>query len=480
MQRRHDTDVRAIPGVRVTLLASLIVPGLILGTATASNAAPGFRPRPAWVAEGDQVRGLFGRSVATAGDVNGDGYQDVIVGAPYYDNGEVDEGRVFVYYGSPSGPSTIAGWTAESNQASANLAVSAGTAGDVNGDGYDDVIVGCAGYDSGQTDEGRALVYYGSETGLSTAPAWTAEIDQEFAYFGLSVGAAGDVNGDGYGDVIVGAFGYDTSELDAGAAFVYFGSASGLSRTADMRLAGRQERGAFGFSVSTVGDVNGDGYDEVVVGAPFEFGGEEAEGRAYVYHGSPAGPPARPDWSAEGDQDSAYFGDSVSAAGDVNGDGYADLIVGAPLYDGPFGFAGRALVYHGSAGGLSRTADWAVQGDQPQAYLGGPVASAGDVDGDGFDDVIVGMHSYDHGQRDEGRAFAYLGSASGLSLTPDWAAESNQAGAFFAVSVGTAGDVDGDGFDDIVCGANFYDRGQEDEGVAVIFRGRPGDARLRR
>ena len=451
-----------------------MVAALLASRGAESGERASFRPHADWGAQGDQVRALFGRSVATAGDVNGDGYQDVIVGAPYFDNGEVDEGRAFVYHGSAAGLSKSPAWTAESDQAGANLAVSAGTAGDVNGDGYDDVIVGCAGYDDGEQDEGRVFVYYGSPLGLLPTPAWTAESDQEFAYFGLSVGGAGDVNGDGYGDVIVGAFGYDTGQPDAGAAFVYFGSAEGLSTTADLRLAGRQEKGALGFSVGTAGDVNGDGYDDVVVGAPFEYGGQEAEGRAYVFYGSPAGPGSRPDWSAEGDQDSAYFGQSVSAAGDVNRDGFADLIVGAPLYDGPFGFAGRALVYQGSSVGLSRTADWTVQGDQPQAYLGLPVAAAGDVDGDGFDDVVVGMHSYDHGQRDEGRVFVYRGSAAGPSLTPDWAAEGDQRGAFFGVSVATAGDVDGDGLDDLICGAYFYDRGEEDEGAAVVFRGRTG------
>ena len=104
--------------------------------------------------------------MATAGDVNGDGYSDVIVGAPRYDNGQTDEGRAFVYHGSAAGLAPPPAWTAEGNQAGADFGGSVATAGDVNGDGYSDVIVGAPVYDNGQTDEGRAFVYHGSAAGL--------------------------------------------------------------------------------------------------------------------------------------------------------------------------------------------------------------------------------------------------------------------------------------------------------------------------
>jgi len=132
---------------------------------------------PAWMADSNQASALFGNAVATAGDVNGDGYSDVIVAAENYDNGETDEGRAFVYLGSASGLSFTPAWTAESNQALANFGYNVATAGDVNGDGYSDVLVGSSLYDNGETNEGRAYLYLGSPSGLGLTPAWTAEGD---------------------------------------------------------------------------------------------------------------------------------------------------------------------------------------------------------------------------------------------------------------------------------------------------------------
>src|SRR5439155_22422688 len=138
------------------------------------------------------------------GDVNGDGYSDVIVGAVLYDNGQADEGRAYVYLVFPSATLFRSGWTAESNQVAAQFGWSVATAGDVNGDGYSDVIVGAPLYSNGEGEEGRAFVYLGSASGLAVTAAWTAESDQISAYFGNSVATAGDVNGDGYSRFIVG------------------------------------------------------------------------------------------------------------------------------------------------------------------------------------------------------------------------------------------------------------------------------------
>jgi hypothetical protein len=152
--------------------------------------------------------------VGTAGDVNGDGYDDILVGAPYYDNPEGDEGGIFVWYGSAgglgeNGTPENADWRAESNQASALFGYSVGTAGDVNGDGFDDIIVGAWLYDNPQSGEGMAFVWYGSAVGLGEkgTPAnagWKYESDRDGTGLGYAVATAGDVNGDGCSDIIVG------------------------------------------------------------------------------------------------------------------------------------------------------------------------------------------------------------------------------------------------------------------------------------
>jgi len=435
------------------------------------GSASGLALMPNWTAESDQASALLGYSVATAGDVNGDGYSEVIVGAYLYDNGQTDEGRAFVYHGAAMGLSLVSGWTAEGDQELASFGSSVGTAGDVNGDGYADVIVGAGYFDNGQFNEGMVFVYHGAATGLSLTPGWTAESDQVGAAFGFSVGTAGDVNGDGYADVIVGAYQFDIGETDEGRAFVYHGSATGLSLTAGWTAESDQASASFGFSVGTAGDINGDGYSDVIVGADAFENGQAYEGRAFVYHGAASGLSLTPGWTAESDQVNAQLGHSVRTAGDVNGDGYADVIVGAHLFDNGQPYEGRALVYHGSATGLSLTSSWTAESDQATAFFGYSVGTAGDVNGDGYADVIVGAQFYDNGQTDEGRAFVYHGSATGLSLTAGWTAESDQASASFGFSVGTAGDVNGDGYSDVIVGAWYFDNGETDEGRAFVYHG---------
>ena len=434
----------------------------------------GLATGAAWTAESEQAGAGFGMSVATAGDVNGDGFSDVIVGASQYDNGQTDEGRAFLYLGSDAGLSTSAAWTAESDQASALYGRSVSTAGDVNGDGYSDVIVGAWLYDNLQTDEGRAFLYLGSGAGLSTSTAWTAEGDQDGATFGWSVSTAGDVNGDGYSDVIVGATNYDNGQTDEGRAFLYLGSGAGLASSATWTAESDQAHSSFGQSVATAGDVNGDGYSDVITAAFLYSNNETDEGRAYVYLGSGTGLSTSAAWTAESDQTIAFFGNSVSTAGDVNGDGYSDVIIGAFNHGNGQTSEGRAYVYLGSGAGLSASAAWTAESNQADAQLGTSVATAGDVNGDGYSDVLVGADRYDNGQMDEGRAFLYLGSGTGLSTSAVWTAEGDQVSSFLGFSVATAGDVNGDGYSDVIVGAEHYDNGETDEGRAFLYLGNEG------
>jgi hypothetical protein len=428
------------------------------GTVDAVTLDPLRAGRP-WTAESDQGGAYFGTSVATAGDVNGDGYDDVIVGAPGYDNGQYDEGRAYAYHGSAGGPNRTPDWTAESDHLFGYFGTSVATAGDVNGDGYDDVIVGTP-----------AFVYHGSPAGLSASPNWMAQSHPDSA-FGESVATAGDVNGDGYDDVIVGAFLFSNGQSAEGRAFLFLGSAEGLSDAPDWTAESDQANAWFGTSVGTAGDVNGDGYADVIVGARGYDNGQDLEGRAYLYLGSATGLGATADWIAESDKANASFGISVGTAGDVNGDGYSDVIVGAFGYTNGQENEGRAFVYHGSAGGLGTTADWTAEPDRAFSWFGAS-GTAGDVNGDGYDDVIVGAYGYGNDQGSVGGAFLYHGSAGGLSTTPNWWAKSDQVLSFFGESVGTAGDVNGDGYAEHIVGASEYDHGQDGEGRAFVYRGR--------
>jgi hypothetical protein len=453
---------------------------------------------PDWVANGDnQTDANFGWSVGTAGDVNGDGFDDIIVGSPWYDGGQTDEGRVYIYYGSTMGLSAAADWIAESNQNSAHFGYSVNTAGDVNGDTYDDIIIGAELYDNGQSNEGGVFVYYGSATGLdangtrpSGTPAnadWTAESNQVGGSFGYSVSRAGDVNGDTYDDIIIGARWYDNGQLSEGGVFIYYGSATGLGPSgtpanADWTAEGNQIQASFGNSVNTAGDVNDDGFDDVIIGAHWYDNGQLDEGAAFVYYGSaaglgPNGTPTNADWTTEGDQENALLGYSVSTAGDVNGDGFDDIIIGAYLYDNGQVNEGQVYIYYGSLDGLtSGSADWTAESNQDWAGFGQSVSTAGDVNGDGFDDVIIGAHWYDNGQFDEGGIFIYYGSPtgpgpSGTPANADWITGSDQGDAFLGYSVSMAGDIDGDGFEDVIVGAPYYDISQTDEGQAYIYLG---------
>jgi hypothetical protein len=435
----------------------------------------GLSPAADWSAESGQDASSFGFSVATAGNINGDSYSDVIVGAPWYDNGVDNEGRVFVYLGSAAGLVVTPTWTAESNQLNAFFGFSVGTAGDVNDDGYDDIIVGASDYDNTLMntlmDEGAVFVWYGSASGLGAdgVPGnadWWAFGGQEEAYFGTSVGTAGDVNHDGVSDVIIGAPRYTNGETHEGCAFAFYGPLSGAAGAPSWTGEVDQEEANFGAAVGTAGRVDDDEYDDVIIGAPSYNTDLDlvAEGAAFVFHGSASGLGAAAVWTALGTVDDGSFGASVGTAGDVNNDTYADVIVGAPDSGNAESREGIVFVYHGSSGGLNSSANWTAESDQIDAYFGSSVGTAGDIDGDGYDDVIIGATGYDSIQGTVGRAFVYYGSSGGLSAMADWAADGSQLDAGFGVSVGTAGDVNNDGFADVIAGASG-------DGWAFVYHG---------
>ncbi len=429
---------------------------------------------PDWTAGGYQENAYFGAAAAGAGDVNGDGFADVIVGAPYYDNGETDEGAAFVFLGAAGGLSTVAAWKAESDQAEAHLGAAVAGAGDVNGDGFADVIVSANTYDGVWEDQGYVFVYHGSADGLSATPDWTSYDNQAEAYFGARVATAGDVNADGYSDVLVAASFHDNGQIDEGRVYLFLGSANGLSVGAPWTAESNQYYAYFGASIAGVGDVNGDGRDDVVVGAPYAENGQTDEGQAFLYLGTSSGLAATPAWTGEGGQDTAYFGAAVAGAGDVNGDGYADVTVGASYFDNGETDEGRAFLFLGSAQGLPATPAWTAESDQAEAYFGVSVAGVGDLNADGYDDVAVAATLFDAGETDEGRVAIYLGSAAGLSAAPDRTYDGEQEYAYLGTAVTGPGDLDGDGADDLVVGASGYGSLYLDEGALFAYYGTRG------
>ena len=395
---------------------------------------------------GEGLNNWFGTSVSDAGDVNGDGFDDVIVGAFGYSN---SAGRAYLYFGGTE-MNTGADKTL-SGEGTNNFGYSVASAGDMNGDGYDDILVGAKGFNS---STGRTYLYQYSLTG-SDVPDETMNGEAQENYFGTSVASAGDVNGDGYADVIVGAWGYNIS---IGRAYIFYGGPN-MDNVADVTMTGEAATKYFGFSVASAGDVNGDGYADVIVGAS---GDSSLVGRAYIYYG---GNPMNntSDRTFIGEAVGNSFGYAVASAGDMNGDGYPDVIVGASGY---FNNYGKVYIYYGGAF-MNTVVDVSISGFTGE-YFGTSVSTAGDVNGDGYADVIVGgfgASSY------KGRAGIYFGASNLQSslYNADVNLYGEAAANNFGMSVSTAGDVNGDGFSDVIVGANGY--GATYVGRAYIYFG---------
>ncbi len=420
---------------------------------------------------GTQFDARLGSAVASAGDVNGDGFSDVAVAAVLYDDTKTDEGKVFVYYGSGSGADSTADFSAVGGQTGAQFGTSISTAGDVNGDGYSDLIVGAQLYDFGEPDEGRAFVFLGSSTGLASSATWTTESNQTNARHGNVVTTAGDLDGDGYSDVAVSALLWDSTLTDIGHVLIYHGGATGLSTVAAQEIVGTQSSEFFGQSLAFAGDVNGDGLSDLAIGAQAYSNPDAAEGAAFVYHGTFSLPPSSFQWSAKGQQTGANFGSSLGFAGDVNGDGFDDVVFGAPNYHNALLADGKCSVHYGSGTGLTPAQGFAVYGDQNGARLGTSVAGIGDVNGDGYDDIATSAIGYDASLPDVGLVRFFLGSATGLSTTPAESILGQSSGELFGTVIAGAGDVDGDGFVDVLIGSNSYSGLFTKGGRASVYSG---------
>ena len=327
---------------------------------------------------------------------------------------------------------------------------SVSSAGDVNGDGYSDMIVGAYG-------AGSAYLYFGYQPmyeGQYNINPNVVLTGQPSEWFGYSVSGAGDVNQDGYDDVIIGAV-YNDAKYQ-GHAYLYFGGSS-MDSSPDLVLTGENSNCQFGNSVSDAGDVNHDGYDDVLVGE------RESTGAAYIYFGG-ASMDAVADVVIRGSAYLDWAGSAVSSAGDVNNDGYDDVIVGMS------GFSSnpeRACIYLGGAG-MDNAADvvMKIANDETWNFFARSVSKAGDVNGDGFDDVIIGAENIDS---HTGRAYLYFGGST-MDSTADIILTGQAVNDYFGHSVSDAGDMNGDGYGDVIIGAYGYN---QSTGRVFVFYGGP-------
>lgn len=434
------------------------------------GSAKGIKPNPAVMLERNQPEAHFGTSLALAGDINADGYSDLLAGASDFDQGQVNEGAAFVFYGSQIGIDPNQTIALEIDQAMAHMGSSVAGAGDVNADGFHDVLVGAPLYDQGEADEGGAFLYFGSAQGLVNAPT-VMEGNQPGAHMGSALTSAGDVNGDGFSDIAIAAPHYDKLHTDQGLVGIYFGSATGINPNTPLTMAGSQMEENFGRSLACAGDVNGDSYADLMIAGRFQGKGPGNEGVVGIYAGFAAGIHVKPISVLKSNQANAFLGQSVASAGDVDGDGFSDVVVGAHLFDHGQSNEGIVLIWHGTTSGPDAATAAALHSNQPESAFGYSVAGAGDVDGDGYDDIIVGAPHYDNGQLEEGAAFVFRGTPQGISKTASNMLEANQADAGFGASVSAAGDVNGDGFGDMIIGAMHYDNGEDEEGAAFVYLG---------
>jgi len=436
-----------------------------------------------------------GNSVAMAGDVNGDGYDDILIGAYYEDSGGISAGQTYLILGAPSG------WAMDRDLSNANASFygetagdysgfSVAGAGDVNGDGYDDILIGAYGNDDGGISAGQTYLILGKASGwamdkdLSTADAsFYGETAGD--YSGYSVAGAGDVNGDGYDDFLIGAYeNVDGGGAGAGQTYLLLGKASGWAMDTDLSNSnasfwGEASDDRCGWSVDGAGDFNGDGIDDLLIGSYRSDDNGMDAGQNYVIYGKKSGwamdtDLANSNASFQGEVGSDYAGKTVAGVGDVNGDGFDDIMIGA--YDSSDGglYAGQSYLILGSDSAWAMDTDLSKAnasfwGENANDYSGWPVAGAGDVDGDGYDDILIGAYDNDEGGSNAGQAYLILGKAAGWAIDTDLA--NSKADASFwgedssdlaGVSVAGEGDVNGDGYSDILVGAS----GDEDGGGA--------------
>ncbi len=424
----------------------------------------------------------LGAAVGLGGDITGDGYPDLALGGPSAAWGGVDSGVLYVVSRPSAGSFNVGSraeailWGDPGAEVGASLSF----AGDVDGDGVEDLVVGAPGVAIFGADAGAAYVLPGPFSGSSSIVGVGFEFLGSGAgtRAGASISGAGDLDNDGFDDVVVGAYGADS---EAGAAYIAYGpiSAGGILDYVDVELNGEAAGDEAGSSVGGAGDFDGDGFDDLVVGALGESSVGSGTGAVYIVFGPPAGSGSLGSLSdvkliGEGAFD--YVGHAVDGVGDTDGDGLDDIVVTARWEDGGGSSSGAAYLVLGGATGTMglASADAKFVGTAANELAGSALAGIGDFDGDSRGDFLIGAEGGAMGGATSGHVYMLQGPLSG-TLDLDDAADlivwGASAGDKLGLGVGGDGDVDGDGWDDIILGAPLENSNGSAAGAVYLFFG---------
>jgi len=390
--------------------------------------------------------------VSSTGDFNGDGYSDIVVGIQEKD-GSVNIGKCYVYFGGDpinSEPDLVISGEAPDDY----FAYSLMGLGDINNDGYDDIVVGAPNSDVNGPVSGKAYIYFGgAASDFDDIADVTIDGQTAGGAFGHAVAFSGDINNDGYDDIIIGAPYESSVAAYAGKVYIYLGGPT-VDDTADITINGEEAEDLFGISIDSDGDVNNDGIDDIIIGASgYQNGQTEKSGKAYIYFGGTP-PDTTADVTINGEAVGDRFGASLALAKDINGDGNCDVIIGAEGNDELGSDTGRVYVYFGGQA-IDDIEDLTLTGEAPEDMFGSSVALARDINGDGFADIMVGAPNNDAQGYNHGKAYIYLGgvavdSIADITIAPD------EDCAGFGHSIASAGDIDKDGIDEIIVSAYIY------------------------
>jgi hypothetical protein len=417
---------------------------------------------PPFTFESNEANARAGAAVGGGCDLNGDGFADIVLGEPGASpGGHPAAGRAIVLSGSSSGASSIVIATAEGAEDSLALGAGVAFAGDVDDDGGADVLVGTPGENGNGTRRGGFRCYRGTVVGFDPAPLFVIFGSTDQGRVGAALGTAGDLDGDGYADfAFADPFGFPGH---TGVVNLFYGGIPG--KAYGSFVGGLQANSRFGAAVATAGDVDGDGYSDLVVGAP--DGGASLEGTAYLLLGRPAKPSIADNMPMLNDQESTDLGSSLAIMPTVSDGFFPSLLVGESAYGG----AGSVRRYTGRLFGISNGYTRFPSATPGEAF-GSQVRFAGDVNRDGSADFLVGAPIYSSGGiTNRGRVYLYLGSGQNWTQSP-WLAQGTLAGELFGVTV-DAGDFNSDGYSDIAVGGWGYGTPLAGAGKASVYLGGP-------